>query len=110
MSPEEVERRMTEARVLLAFAAEVYQMQLDAGRHFVHEHPATASSWCEPVIMRLRRDARVGEIVGDQCRYGLTTVGPGGSRMPAMKPTRFLSSAPAILDRLSLRCRGVLAH
>eukprot|EP00974_Lingulodinium_polyedra_P040221 3861074-Lingulodinium_polyedra.AAC.1 len=30
--------------------------------------------------------------------------------MPTLKPARFLSSSPAILDRLSLRCRGARAH
>ena len=32
---------------------------------------------------------------------------PGKHRIPALKPTRFISNAPAILDRLSLHCRGV---
>ena len=37
-------RRLADARVLLAFAVESYQLQLAAGRHFLHEHPATATS------------------------------------------------------------------
>ena len=43
-SPAEVRRRHAEAMVLLGFAVEVYWLQLEAGRHFLHEHPATASS------------------------------------------------------------------
>ena len=61
--------------MLLGFAVEIYWLQLDAGRHFLHEHPATASSWQERIVRELRRDERVGEVVGDQCRYGLRTRG-----------------------------------
>ena len=110
LGPEELRRRRAEAMVLLGFSVELYWDQLRNGRHFLHEHPATASSWKEGMVARLRRDPRVGEVVGDQCRYGLRTRGPGGALLPARKPTRFLSSAPAILDELSLRCRGVHLH
>ena len=108
--PAEARRRRTEAMVLLGFAVEIYWLQLGAGRHFLHEHPATASSWREQIVLELRRDERVGEIVGDQCRYGLRTVGPHGESCPAKKPTRFLSSAEAVLEQLSLRCRGTHRH
>ena len=93
---DERHRRRAEALTLLGFATEIYWLQLRSGRHFVHEHPAAASSWKEDAIQALRRDPRVGEVVGDQCRYGLETKGPKGERLPARKPTRFLSSAPAI--------------
>ena len=60
---------MIEARALLAFAAEIWQMQLAAGRRFLNEPPAAETRWREPGIERLRRDPRVGEVVGDQRRY-----------------------------------------
>ena len=108
--PEEVWRRRAEAMVLLGFAVEVGWLQLEAGRHFLHEHPATASSWRERIVQELRQDKRVGEVVGDQCRYGLKTAGPHGEWWPAKKPTRFLSSSEAVLEALSLRCRGTHRH
>ena len=74
-SPAEVRRRHAEAMVLLGFAVEIYWLQLSAGRHFLHEHPATASSWQEEIVQALRHDKRVGEVVGDQCRYGLRARG-----------------------------------
>ena len=43
-SAEEARRRRAEARILLGFALEIYRLQLGAGRHFLHEHPASASS------------------------------------------------------------------
>ena len=104
------DRLLAEARVLLGFAVEIYEMQLRAGRHFLHEHPASASSWSDPRVVRLLQDPRVGVVTGDQCRYGLKTHCAGGGKAPARKPTRFMSSAPAILERLSLRCRGTHRH
>ena len=103
-------RQLAEARVLLGFAVEVYEMQLRAGRHFLHEHPVAASSWRVPRVARLLRDPRVGDVTGDQCRYGLKTRCEGGGWVPARKPTRFMSSSPAILQRLALRCRGAHRH
>ena len=92
---------------LLGFAVEIYWVQLQGGLSSRHEHPVTATSWRERITMKLRRDPRVAEVVGDQSRYGLRAVGPGRVRLPAQKPTRFLSSSAAILGQLSLRCRGV---
>ena len=37
MDPREVMRRKTEARTLLDFAVEIYELQMKAGRHFLHE-------------------------------------------------------------------------
>ena len=71
MDPEVVRRRKVEGRVLLEFAAQVYREQLAAGRHFLREHPASASSWLEPCMQRLRGAPGVHEVVGDQCRFGL---------------------------------------
>ena len=109
-SAAEARRRRAEAMTLLGFALEIYQMQLSAGRHFLHEHPASASSWREAKVQRLRQDPRVAEVVGHQCRYGLRTRGPDGAWMPALKPTRFLSSSEAILEQLGLRRRGTHRH
>ena len=110
MRPEEVRRRKAEGRVLLGFAAQVYRMQLAAGRHFLHEHPASASSWSEPCMLDLRSAAGVSEVVGDQCRFGLLSPGEHGKPGPAKKPTRFLSSASSVLRELGKKCDGSHAH
>ncbi len=54
MDPEVMRRHKVEGRVLLDFAAQVYREQLAARHHFLHEHPASTSSWLEPYIQRLR--------------------------------------------------------
>merc|ERR1712242_175486 len=63
-SAAEARRRRAEAMTLLGFALEVYQLQLSAGRHFLHEHPASASSWQLAGVWCLRQDPRVTEVVG----------------------------------------------
>eukprot|EP00974_Lingulodinium_polyedra_P029332 2825420-Lingulodinium_polyedra.AAC.1 len=77
---------MAEARVLLEFAAEIYTLQVRAGRHFVHEHPKNASSWAEPCMVKLKRMARAMTVEAGQCELGLMTKGPEGPT-PARKPT-----------------------
>jgi hypothetical protein len=103
MSPEAVKRKRVEANILLEFAIEVYECQIRCGRHFLHEHPATASSWEVPLMKRLRSRPGVGEVVAHMCQFGMTTHSAHGAA-PVLKPTRFLSSAPEVLKSLSRRC------
>jgi hypothetical protein len=103
MSEEEVRRRKAEAETLLGFAIEVYEHQIRHGRHFLHEHPASATSWSLPKMMGLRKKKGVGEVVGHLCQYGLTAKA-GGHQTPALKPTRFLSSAEEVLKLLGKKC------
>ena len=42
--PEEINRKMIEARIHLAFCAELYKMQINGNRYYLHEHPTSASS------------------------------------------------------------------
>ncbi len=106
----EWEARRRAAEVLLVFAAAVYQLQIQAGRHFLHEHPAGATSWTHPAIAKLRSIPSVGVVVAHQCAFGLQTSVRGGGQAPAKKPTRFMSSSTAILSSLSRRCPGGHSH
>ena len=112
MDPKEVTRRKAEARVLLDFAIEIYTIQLKAGRHFLHEHPAGATSWKYPGMLELMGNPHIGVVVGDQCCYGLKArVSKSPEEyLPAMKPTRFLSTSEEVLKRLSRRCKRAHKH
>ena len=103
-------RRLVEREVCLRFAAELYRHQLAHGRHFLHEHPARASSWKRPCIDRLMKDPRVSSVLADQCQYGLVTTHASGQTRAIRKTTRFMSSAPLVLEELSLRCQGGHVH
>ena len=71
----------------LRFVCRVYKKQMDEGRYFLHEHPASASSWKEACITGLMREAEVGEVTVEQCQFGQKAV--GGE--PITKPTRWMS-------------------
>ena len=73
VSEEEVNARFRYAREHFEFSAKLYQMQIHAWRYFLHEHPHAASSWQETCIQRILNCEGVMKVVGDQCRYGLTT-------------------------------------
>ena len=99
-----------EGNVLFKFALEFYELQLSEGRHFLHEHPASATSWQVPRMMALRRRPGVGETVAHLCQYGFMTPGTAGLRMPAQKLICFLSSAPELLKLLGQQCPGNHKH
>ena len=104
MPVEKVEAMRKEAVQHLRFVLGLYKIQLDGGRHFLHEHPETATSWKDPWMEKLLREKGVKSVVSDQCMYNLMTHGEDGSPMLAKKPTRWASSPPWMLKRLSRRC------
>jgi hypothetical protein len=108
VDPRKLQRRQAEGRLLLGFAAEVYLDQLARGAHFSHEHPLTATSWDEPAIKAVR--AQVEEVTAHQCCFGLDARDPSGSMELVMKPTRFMSSAPLLLQELARRCNKGHRH
>ena len=67
MGKAEWERRRREAEVLLVFAVAVYALQVRAGRHFLHEHPAGATSWRHPAIATLYAREGVDTVVAHMC-------------------------------------------
>jgi len=98
----EVERRMIASDVHLAFVAELYKIQMDGGRYFLHENPDGARSWSRRPMTEIVQDARVQRITGDQCQYGQESF----KGDPVKKPTGWLSNSPEILKKLEKRCRG----
>ena len=110
MSPDKVQSILKEGRRHLHFVISLYKIQLDQGRHFLHEHPQGATSWHDAQMEKLLSHVRVNTIVSDQCQYGLLTPGPNGQLMPAKKPTKWASTSPQMLARLSARCPGDHVH
>ena len=110
MDPSVVEKLRREAVRHLRFVIGLYRIQLSNGRHFLHEHPETATSWSDPAMLDLLSLPKVSSVVSDQCEYGLLTPGPGGVPMAAKKPTRWASSSPHMLKRLSKRCSKTHVH
>ena len=108
MDPAEVQRRMEYGRRHLEFCTQLYNIQWEAGRYFLHEHPAGASSWSEKCIQKLLNKHGVMRVNGDQCRYGLVAT-DNGYTGPARKSTGFMTNSPCIAKSLSKRCENT-AH
>ena len=50
MSPEDWNKGYRRAVEHIKFVFEIYDIQMRSGRYFLHEHPATATSWKLPVV------------------------------------------------------------
>ena len=79
---------------------------------FLHEHPASALSWRTDDIKSIEKHVTVQTIVGDQCHYGLVTPAEGNRdvKLPALKPTRFMSNSSIMLSQLGKRCDRTHQH
>ena len=90
---------MKEAIKHMKFVAKLYGMQADAGRLFLHDQPATATSWQLNCIKKLEEKEGVQITIADLCMFGLTTTGAkaGGARREA--GSRTPGQALAIADQ-----------
>ena len=68
---------------LAGIAAMAY---LQAGRHFIAEHPQSSDLWKLPVWREISRHCNVARVLLHQCMVGLTGRRSG---MPMLKPTEF---------------------
>ena len=78
----------------------MYKHQLRHGRHFLHEHPWSASSWRLFCIDELVKDERVYVVRSDLCRFGMSTVNSEGEKMAAKKRTGFMTSSVRVAEEL----------
>ena len=75
----------------------MYLKQMAAGRLFLHEHPANATSWSDPEVKAISTMNGVKIVVADQCMFGLRTTGATkSSSAPAKKPTKFMTNCWSI--------------
>ena len=104
--PEVTEAEWNAAVDHMEFVSELYAMQHQAGRYFLHEHPERATSWKIECIRRVASMQHVQETVCDQCQYGQEWT----DGEPIKKGTRWLSNSQCILQALSRRCTGRGGH
>ena len=87
-----------------------YKIQVDEGRGFLHEHPASATSWNEKAVVEIAAMPNVEIVTADQCQYGLESPTPHGGNAPAKKPTRFMTNAEPLGKLLQKRCDKLHTH
>ena len=101
---EDKQRRWIEAKMHITFMMELYQVQVDHGDWFLHEHSAGATSWRLEDVVAIMKQKGTIVTVADQCMYGLTTWGKDGKMAPARKRTRFMTNCAEIAEELDKKC------
>ena len=66
--PVTVKGELKRAKQHLEFCVELYREQAKAGRYFLHEHPAYASSWQTDIMESIMKYERVVKATADQCQ------------------------------------------
>ena len=89
---------------------ELYKLQVEEGRIFLHEHPANATSWQMEEVVHVAGLNGVQVVVVDQCMYGLRVRSSKGHTMPARKATKFMTNSWHLAEELKKRCDGTHEH
>eukprot|EP00971_Amphidinium_carterae_P086480 1711348-Amphidinium_carterae.1 len=86
------------------------QQQYDGGRHFLHEHPRSETSWREPCIQELIKLPGVVHVDGAMCRWEMQLPekyrNHPDSDVPeyVKKPTGWITNCPMLADVLGQGC------
>eukprot|EP00973_Karenia_brevis_P004900 675185-Karenia_brevis.AAC.1 len=111
MDPTVVAQNLDRAIDHLKSTLELYQIQLDGGRYFLHEHPAGASSWKLPEMVQFMEQAGIVSAVSNMCCFGMETTSLDGEASELVaKPTRFMTNAEELLKIIHRRCEGGHKH
>ena len=97
LSSEERGRRTKDAGVRLRFCFEFHRAQHEAGRHLLHEHPQSATSWKEPGAMRPAGFRGVMKTHVHMCKRGVQEEDDEGFGF-VLKPMNFLTNSPHVAE------------
>ena len=98
-----MDQELREGKAHVRFCVEIYKMQIQAKRHFVHEHPEKSKAWQMPEIMDLMLKQEVDSVVLHMCAFGMTAKDDQGKGL-VKKATRIMSSSAEILKRVNKKC------
>ena len=88
MGEAKYQREMQQATEHIKFCISLYRLQVSAGRYYLHEHPAQASSWDLKEMQEFMISHECYLTTSDMCMFGLMVQGRAGYRGLAQKPTR----------------------
>ena len=109
IGPEKWKAMIEHGRMHLEFMCELYHIQAGAGRYFLHEHPAGASSWKEDCTQRCMRLPRSTVVQSDLCGFGMTSQDMHGPGL-VKKPTKFMTNSHHVAKWLEVKCTGDHRH
>ena len=101
--PKEMEKQLRRAKAHVRFCLEIYRIQLEEQRHFVHEHPERSRAWQMPEVIEFLMRPEVGSVICHMCAFGMTSEDKKGRGL-VQKATRIMSSSEEILKRLDVKC------
>ena len=85
---------------------EACKRQLIMGRHFLHEYPVHASSWCMPEMREMLNDGRVHLVQGPMCRWRLASTGNGNEQGFVRGKTKCATSSSRLATLLAREHAG----
>ena len=100
--PIEAKKKLDEAIDHVRFAVKLCELQHEAGRRFVYEHPVSATSWQLQCVRNLQSISGVEKVTFDFCMLGMEATDSKGTA-PAKKRTTILTNSPNIADALRPR-------
>lgn len=106
MTKEVAAAKRDEGMIYLRHSMDCAQQQYHHGRFFVFEHPASASSWKTPEVMKIASLPGVRCITIDQCMLGLRSK---VSKTLVRKRTKLLTNSPYFVNRFA-GCRCDRSH
>ena len=89
------------AVAMVELAVDMCIAQHKAGRLFVFEHPATASSWKLQCLQHLSKMENMYEVDFDMCRFGMKVMTNTGEEGLAKKTTKVYTNSEAIYGLLA---------
>ena len=114
MSEQDVKDKMAKAMEHIKFAVELCVMQINAGRLFMFEHPAGASTWESKLLRDLYSRDGVFKVNFDFCMAGMKVgnkVNDAKKLHPVKKRTGLMTNSHAIYTIFrEVQCRGEHVH
>ena len=100
---EEYQEKLRIAKKQMQFCMEIYQMQMDRGKFFLHEHPDSATSWKLQEVQKMMNHRKVRTVKCDMCTFGMEATDKEGTAL-VRKRTKLMSNSSEILKRIESKC------
>ena len=102
MSEQEIKEKLRDAMLHMRFALSICIQQYNAGRLFLFEHPAGASSWGTGMMTEMLAREGVYLAKFDFCQFGMKVSSARGKRTSAKKRTSVMTNSKHLAETLRL--------
>ena len=103
---EQIEKVQDEERQYTQACIKAYKRQLSMSRHFLHEHPVHASSWCMPEIREFLNDGRIHLVQGSTCHWRMAATDDRNEQGFVRGKTRWATSSSRLATLLAREQAG----